>query len=85
MQNGDFQRRRGARAQTVLALVVGLAGFVVGWAMSFEHMGWRMGLLLGWWPAAVLGAGAAWVVGVGVPELNGILARATLRYRAPRG
>jgi hypothetical protein len=83
MQDGQFRRGHVARAQMILALVVGLAGFAVGWAMSFEHMGWRMGLLFGWWPAAVLGAGAAWVVGVGLPELNGILARATLRRPPP--
>jgi hypothetical protein len=83
MQDIEFRRRPGARAQIVLASVVGLAGFCVGWIMSFEQMGWRWGLLLGWWPAAVLGAGAAWVVGVGVPELNGIVARATMRRRTP--
>jgi hypothetical protein len=85
MQDGGFERRRGARAQMILASVVGLAGFGVGWGLSFEQMGWRWGLLLGWWPAAVLGAGAAWVVGVGLPELNGILARATMRHRTPPG
>ena len=83
MQDGGFERRRGARAQMILASFVGLAGFGVGWGLSFELMGWRWGLLLGWWPAAVLGAGAAWVVGVGVPELNGILARAAMRHRTP--
>jgi hypothetical protein len=85
MQDGEFQRRRGARVQMILASVVGLVGFGVGWMVSFEQMGWRWGLLLGWWPAAVLGAGAAWVVGVGVPELNGIVARATMRHRTPPG
>jgi hypothetical protein len=82
MQDGQFQRR-GARAQIILASLVGLVGFGFGWFVSFEQMGWRWGLLLGWWPAAVLGAGAAWVVGVGVPELNDILARATMRRRTP--
>lgn len=84
MQNGQFHRG-GVRAQAILAAVVGLVGFCVGWFVSLEQMGWRWGLLLGWWPAAVLGAGAAWVIGVGVPELNDILARATMRRREGPG
>ena len=32
--------------------------------------------LIGWWPAMILGAAAAWVVGIGLPYLASAVARA---------
>ena len=37
-----------------------------------------MGLVVSWWPALMLGAACAWVVGIGIPELGAILAKARL-------
>ena len=72
-----FRKRSGvgARAQMLLAVMTGLAGFAAGWATGVAHLGWTLGLLIGWWPAMMLGAGAAWVVGFGLPYLANLLGR----------
>ncbi len=81
---GEFRKRSGvgARAQMLLAVMTGLAGFAVGWATGVAHLGWTLGLLIGWWPAMMLGAGAAWVVGFGFPYLGAAVARARARVKA---
>ena len=82
----QFRKRRGAgaRAQMVLGVMTGLAGFGAGWASGVEHMGWTMGLLIGWWPAMIVGAGAAWLVGIGLPYLAGAVTRARIKAPADR-
>ena len=79
----EFRKRSGigARAQMLLAVMTGLAGFAVGWATGVAHLGWTLGLLIGWWPAMMVGAGAAWVVGFALPYLGGVVTRA--RVKAP--
>jgi hypothetical protein len=79
----EFRKRSGAgaRAQMVLGVMTGLAGFAVGWATGVAHMGWTMGLLIGWWPAMIVGAGAAWIVGIGLPYLAGAMTRS--RAKSP--
>jgi hypothetical protein len=72
----------GARAQMLLAVMTGLAGFAVGWATGVAHLGWTLGLLIGWWPAMILGAAAAWVVGFGLPYLANALTRTRAKASA---
>jgi hypothetical protein len=79
MGNPNWDRWRGARTCRLLATVVGVTGFLGGWMVSFQHLGWGMALLVGWWPALMLGAGAAWLIGIGVPGLGTLIERASMR------
>ncbi len=74
----EFRKPAGVLGRTsmVLGVMTGLAGFAAGWATGVERLGWTMGLLIGWWPAMILGAAAAWVVGIGLPYLASAVARA---------
>ena len=77
-------RLRRTRAHVCAAIVLGLCGFGVGWFLCFSQVGWPVGLLISWWPALMLGAACAWVVGIGLPELGGILTKTRLGSVHPR-
>jgi len=43
-------------------MLCGLAVFAVGWVLAICLMGWFWGLLLGWWPAALVASFTAWLM-----------------------